>query len=125
MKDEFSVFSNDPLNRLLRHVGLTDCGLPRKGLRLIVVFLVTWAPLALLSWLQDVAIGTDARTSFLFDFAAYGQLFVALPMLILAEERVERELRFAVSYLCESGIFPYEGGATLQRLIRRAAQLKQ
>src|SRR5712692_5789188 len=99
MDDEFSLFSNDPLNRLLSHVGLTDCGLPRNGRRMAVIFLVTWAPLAILSWLQHVALvwkppsaggGADVRMSFLLDFAAYGYFFLALPMFVVAEESVER-----------------------------------
>jgi len=52
--------------------------------------LVTWLPLLILSLIQRLAYGTQVTIPFLHDFAVNVRFVVALPILILAESRIDQ-----------------------------------
>ena len=50
----------------------------------------TWLPLLILSLTEELAYGTAVKVTFLRDFAVNARFLVALPILILAEPRIDR-----------------------------------
>src|SRR2546423_317242 len=60
----------------------------RAGRHALVAMLVAWAPLAILSAIQGLAVGPTRHESFLLDFAAYGRYFVAVPIYVYATSAI-------------------------------------
>ena len=101
---EFSLFAGDGVNRLLGTLGL---GAYRPGFivrRVLVAWSITWLPLAILAAISGVAVGSTLRETFLVDFAAYGQFWIGIPVLLAAEPHIDSRTRHAIDQLIRSGL---------------------
>jgi hypothetical protein len=74
----------------------------RAGRRALATALVAWAPLAVLSALEGLALGPSAHESFLLDCAAYGRYLVAAPILAYASAPVLPRLRHVVRHFADA-----------------------
>jgi hypothetical protein len=102
--EEFSLFRYDPLNQVLAHIGLTENGVIKTFHTILFFFALTWVPVAILSAIQGVAVSDVSKQSFLYDFAAYAQFFIAVPIFIYAERFIDDEIRFGLTHFTKSGI---------------------
>lgn len=89
---DFSLVSGGPLFRLWRRTGLAgdDMQLPQR--RILFAVLLTWVPLLLLSMAEGRAWGDDVVLTLLKDAETNVRLLIAVPLLLLAEVRIHREL---------------------------------
>lgn len=120
--ESFSITDGGPLHRLLVRVEH-----PRSERRLVLqralaVVLITWIPLLLLSLMEGLAWGRQIEIPFLRDLAVNVRFVVAVPILIIAESRIDRRwhslvLEFLRSELVsEKTLAPFE--AVLERITR-------
>jgi hypothetical protein len=65
---------------------------------------LTWGVLAILSLISGVFIGPTLRETFLYDFAAHGQFFIAIPAFLIAEPFMDAKMRAAVRALVDTRI---------------------
>jgi hypothetical protein len=65
----------------------------------MILAAVTWLPLLVLTAIEGVAWGNAVNVPFVKDFLPYGQLLIAIPVLVLGELAVSRYLLLAVSGL--------------------------
>ncbi len=101
---EVSFFEHDLANRVFNVLRMGSQKKHPTILRILFAFGITWLPLLLLSLLQGVAAGRSAKESFLYDFAAYGQFFIGVPLFILAEPLLGRMLDEAAEFFKHSGL---------------------
>jgi hypothetical protein len=90
--DCFSLVNGGPLFRFWRRTGLTGDDLQLVRRRVLVAVLLTWVPLLCLSLYDGRAWGDGVVLSFLNDVETQVRLLVAVPLLLLAEVRMHREL---------------------------------
>lgn len=84
---------------------------------------VTWFPLLVLAALQGVAWGTAVQVPFLRDFLPYGQLLIAVPVLVFGELVVRRYLIAAVTELRTSPVLAPDDAPKLDALLERTGKL--
>jgi hypothetical protein len=89
----FSFVLGGPLFKLMQRAHLSDEALRLVQRRLLMAFLVMWAPLAVLAAAGGVLVGPGVRVPFLEDIGIQARLLVVTPLLIIAELVVHRELR--------------------------------
>ncbi len=105
---QFSLFEGDIVNRAFGALGLGG----RKPLdligRMLVVIGITWAPIALMSLF--VVLPSDAQPAqrFFYDFAAYAQFFVGIPLFIIAERILSENIQEAARDFHASGVIAAE-----------------
>ena len=92
----FSITKGGPLHRLL--VRLRHAGDDRKLVlrRALGAVLIGWLPLLLLSLMQGLAWSRQIDIPFLRDLAVNVRFLVAVPILIVAESRIDRRWRSLV-----------------------------
>jgi hypothetical protein len=92
----FSITNGGPLHRLLVRLG--HAGDERRLVlrRTLAAVLIAWLPLVLLSLMQGLAWGRQIEIPFLRDLAVNVRFLVALPILIVAESRIDRRWRTLV-----------------------------
>lgn len=98
----FSLVAGGPWHRLQEKLGLLSS--PNSARRVALSTLVTWFPLLALSAVQGLAVGNAVRVPFLYDFAAYARFLVAIPLLILAEGLIGREIAAVAAHFGRSGL---------------------
>ncbi|MEO8945750.1 MAG: hypothetical protein ABI338_04560, partial [Gemmatimonadaceae bacterium] len=100
----FSLFDGDLLNRTFSRIGLHSRHASALAGRALVVIGLTWVPMALLAyWQQLYSSHVDAR-NFFADYAAYAQFLIAIPLFIVGERIVSRSTRQADKDFVESGV---------------------
>ncbi len=120
--EDFSITKGGPLHWLL--VRLRHAGDDRKLVlrRALAAVLIGWLPLLLLSLMQGLAWNRQLEIPFLRDLAVNVRFLVAVPILIVAESRIDRRwrtlvLEFLRSELVDEKTLPaFE--AVLKRTIR-------
>jgi hypothetical protein len=118
----FSITDGGPLHWLLVRMG--HAGSERRLVlrRALSTVLITWLPLLLLSGMQGSAWGQEIKIPFLRDFAVNVRLLVTVPILIVAESRIDRRWRTLVLEFLKSNLVnektlpPFE--AVLERTMR-------
>lgn len=95
----------------------------QAGRRALVAMLVAWAPLAILSALQGLALGRTRHESFLLDFAAYGRYIVAIPALVYASSAILPRMAKVVRHFVESGLIAEGDRSRYEALVASARQL--
>jgi len=100
----FSLFDNDLLNRAFARVGLQSRHGGDLAGRIIVVFAVTWLPMAALAVKQGLFSTAIEPKNFFADYAAYAQFLIAIPLFIVAERIVSRNTREAARDFLDTGV---------------------
>jgi hypothetical protein len=88
--EDFSITRGGPLHWLLVRLGHAGEERGRVVRRALVVVLITWLPLLLLSLMQGLAWGPDIKIPFVRDLAVNVRFLITVPILILAESRIDR-----------------------------------
>jgi hypothetical protein len=86
--------------------------------------LLTWLPLLLLSAAQGLAYGKHLEIPFVKDFAVNVRFLIALPLLILAEVRIDRRLRITVKHFLKSGLVKESELPSFEAILERITRLR-
>lgn len=100
----FSVFEGDLVNRAFAKIGIGSRGARNLLLRMAVIIGVTWVPMALMSLAVDLPANATAAQNFFYDFAAYAQFFVGIPLFIVAERLLSENMLGAARDFWQSGV---------------------
>jgi hypothetical protein len=85
-------------------IGLVRLGLPNVKRRIIAFVAIAWLPLLFLSLKDGLALGDRVTIPLLLDFATYGRMLLALPLLLVAEIIIDPAIRDAVKEFVSEGI---------------------
>jgi hypothetical protein len=102
--DEFAIVRGGPSRRLALRLGLARAGAPHRMLKVVLMLLLTWAPLALLSLLAGHAFGGSVKVPFFHDPEVHARFLFVVPLLELAELVVAVSLATQARHLSEMGI---------------------
>ncbi|HTF71332.1 MAG TPA: hypothetical protein VK638_52560 [Edaphobacter sp.] len=94
--EHFSITRGGPLHRVLVRLGHAGDERQRVIRRALFVILITWLPLLLLSLLQGQASGNQIKIPYLRDLAVNVRFLITVPILILAEARIDGRWRTLV-----------------------------
>lgn len=101
-----SIAANGLVFRALRGVGATSADTVRPFRSVLLLFLLTWVPLAVLTLLDGTFMGTAVQVPFLRDPAVQARLLAALPLLLIAEAKVSRVAQMALALIGERRLLP-------------------
>ncbi len=119
----FPIFQGGPFYRLQERLGLVRAGRRRLGLCVLYVVLFAWAPMAVLTALQGLAVGPTRLESFLMDFEVNVRLFVSVPVFLIAEAFCESQLRPVVQQFLMAGLVTQGARARFEALVRDTVRL--
>jgi hypothetical protein len=120
----FSLVAGGPAHWLQERLGLVGPGSLRTAMRALLSTVLTWGVLLILSAAQGLAIGNAVRVPFLHDFAAYARFLVAIPMLILAEGLIGREIAAVAAHFYSSGLISESDRPSYEAAIERAKRMR-
>jgi hypothetical protein len=121
---DFSLISGGPLFQLWRRTGLTGDALQMPHRRVLAAVLLTWVPLLLLSIVDGHAWGDSVMLTFLKDVETHVRLLVAVPLLILAEVKVHRELPSVLRCFVDRGLISHADRPRFDAAIASAVRLR-
>lgn len=121
--DGFSLVLGGPLYQLLLKTRLARPPLELLHRRMLVIPALAWLPLLTLTLMEGNALG-GVSVPFLFDIEAYARFLIAMPILILAELVVHRQLRGIVSQFRDRGIVPAASMPRFQTAVAGAMRLR-
>lgn len=101
---QFSLFEGDLVNRLFSKIKVGGRHPTDLLLRMVIILGITWVPMALLSFLTPVPASAKDADKFFYDFAAYAQFFVGIPLFIIAERIVSENVLNAARDFYGSGV---------------------
>ncbi len=116
----FSLVAGGPAHRLEERLGLIGPQSLHLARRAVLAAVLTWGVLLVLSAAQGLAIGNGVRIPFLYDFACYARFLVAIPMLIVAEGAIGREMAAAAAHFGRSGLIAESDRPKYESAIERA-----
>jgi len=120
----FSLVAGGPAHWLQEKLGLVGPGSLRLVRRALLSTVLTWGVLLVLSAVQGLAIGSAVRIPFLSDFAAYARFLVAIPMLILAEGLISREIAAVALHFERSGLIAGSDRPKSEAALERASRMR-
>ena len=120
--ENFSITKGGPLHWLLLLVG--HAGDDRRLVlrRALAAVLIAWFPLLLLSLIQGLAWGRKIEIPFLRDLAVNVRFLVAVPILIVAESRIDRRWRSLVLEFLRSELVNEETLPSFEALLERTTR---
>jgi hypothetical protein len=121
---DFSLISGGPLYQLWRHTRLAGDALQWTHRRVLVAVLVTWVPLLLLSMVDGRAWGGSVALTFLKDVETHVRLLIAVPLLILAEVKVHRELPSILRCFVDRGLVSVADRPRFDAAVAAAVRLR-
>jgi hypothetical protein len=114
-----------PIQRFAHRCAMR-CGIPDTAHWRILAFLIlTWCPLVGFALLEGRAMGDTARDSLLLDFATYARFFLAVPLLIVAEQVVGPRLRGAGLQFLQGGYLRVDDVPAFEQAIARGARRRE
>jgi hypothetical protein len=122
--ENFSLTGGGPLHRLQVRLGRARPERERVVRRAFLATLVTWLPLLILSLLQGLAYGAQVTIPLLRDFAVNVRFLVALPILILAESRIDQRWRTLVLQFLRSGLVSNAELPSFEAVIEKITRLR-
>jgi hypothetical protein len=120
----FSLVEGGPAHWLQERLGLVGPGSLRLVRRALLSTVVTWGVLLVLSAVQGLAVGNSVKVPFLHDFAAYARFLVAIPMLILAEGLIGREISAVAAHFDRSGLVSESDRPKYEAALDRARRMR-
>jgi len=110
-------------NRHLRRLRLADGTRLHAERVAVVLTALAWLPVLILAMVDGVALGRGVEVPFVRDFLPYGQLLVAIPVLVLGEIAARRRLALAAGELQSSGVVAAGDLGVLDAVLHRAVGL--
>ncbi len=101
---QFSLFEGDLVSRAFSGLRIGGRSTTDLILRMIIVIGITWVPMAVMSWNIVLPPGTPALLNFFYDYAAYAQFLIGIPLFIIAERVVAEATMGAVRDFESSGV---------------------
>jgi hypothetical protein len=120
----FSLVAGGPAHWLEKRLGLVGPESLHVARRALLSMVLTWGVLLVLSAVQGLAVGSSVRVPFLYDFAAYARFLVAIPMLILAEGLIAREISAVAAHFYRSGLISESDRPKYEAALERAEQMR-
>jgi hypothetical protein len=120
---DFSLVVGGPFYWMLARLRLGGPE-PNIALRIFVLVLLTWVPLLGLCLLQGTAFGGRVEVPLLRDFSIWGRLFVALPLLIVAEIVIDPWISRVVRTFVSSGVVREEDIPAFHLALTRIKRLR-
>jgi len=123
---DFSLVLGGPLYQLFRRAHLSGDTLELLRRRVLALTLFAWLPLLALSVLEGHAWGGGVVMPFLFDVDVQVRFLVALPLIVIAELVVHRDMRPVVRQFMERGLVTdeirekYEAALALAQRLRNS-----
>jgi len=122
--DSFSITHGGPFHRLTVRIFGIDAKHEQVVRRAIFATAVAWPPLLFLSIAQGLAFAQNAKIAFLRDFAINTRFLVALPILILAESKIDRRWHRLVLEFLRSGLVHEDQLPAFDDILSRIARLR-
>ena len=122
--ENFSLTHGGPLHRILFRWDGSRPEHYRVLRRALFGILVTWLPLFVLSLVQGVGYQAHVGTPFLRDIAVNVRFLVALPILILAESRIDERWRTLVLQFLRSGLVQEAELPSFEAVIGKITRLR-
>lgn len=120
----FSIVVGGPVYDFFLRIGLVRLGLPNVKRRIIGIVTIAWLPLLALSLMDGLAIGDRVTIPLLLDFATYGRMLLALPLLLLAEIVIDPGIREAVKEFFTEGIVHQQELPAYEAVLRQVQRLR-
>ena len=120
--ENFSITKGGPLHWLLVLLGHAGDGRRLVLRRALAAVLIAWFPLLLLSLIQGLAWGRKIEIPFLRDLAVNVRFLVAVPILIVAESRIDRRWRSLVLEFLRSELVNEETLPSFEALLERTTR---
>jgi hypothetical protein len=120
---DFSLMLGGPLYQIWKKAFLSGPALELVRRRVFVLVMITWLPLAVLSFAESHMFG-HTFLAFFGDVEAHVRFLVALPALIIAELMVQHRLRPAVCLFVDRGIITPEDRPKFDDAVRRAMRAR-
>jgi hypothetical protein len=124
LAESFSLAHGGVVDRVQARLGGIGARRVRVMRRAVFATCVTWIPLLSLSLAEEVAYGTAVEVTFLRDFAVNARFLVALPILFLAEPRIDRWWRTLVLEFPRSGLINRAELGSFEAVIERITRLR-
>lgn len=119
MHEDLTLSRNGPLDRVLRRIHLAS---PlSRGLALAAA---TWLSLLIISILQNLPAAGYTAGSYLTDISVYARFLISLPMLLLAEQIVDRRVSAIAKYFMSSGLVAPEESSRYDDAIEKTTRLR-
>ncbi|MFO1242928.1 MAG: hypothetical protein U1E36_06985 [Rickettsiales bacterium] len=122
---QFSLFEGDLVNRLFARVGVGSRRPVDIFMRWIIIMGITWLPMAVISSFVYVPSGAPPSKNFFYDFAAYAQYFIGLPLFLIAEAVISENVLGAARDFYDSGVVAEDDKPKLRRIEERIAKLRK
>ena len=122
--ESFSLTRGGPLHLLLVRMDRGENERQRVIRRALLATLMTWLPLLILSLVQGLAYGSEVKVPFVRDFAVNVRFLVALPILILAESRIDQRWRTLVLEFLRSGLVSEAALPFFEAVIEKITRLR-
>jgi hypothetical protein len=122
--DDLALVRGGPSYRLAQRLGMTRPGANRRLIKVVLVLLLTWAPLALLSLVSGRAFGHRVAIPFLHDPEVHARFLFVVPLLELAEIIVAVSLAVQMEHLFEMGSVPERAKAQYRSARDQAIALR-
>jgi hypothetical protein len=119
----FSLVGGGPLYHLLVRIGLLKPDFLRICRAAAAFAAITWLPLLVLSSIEGTAAGR-VTIPFLFDFSAHVRFLFALPLLIIAEASVHRQLQPIVAQFITTELVRKEEMSSFYSAVRAVHALR-
>ena len=120
--ENFSITKGGPLHWLLVLLGHAGDGRRLVLRRALAAVLIAWFPLLLLSLIQGLAWGRKIEIPFLRDLAVNVRFLVAVPILIVAESRIDRRWRSLILEFLRSELVNEKTLPSFEALLERTTR---
>ncbi len=121
----FSLFEGDLVSRTFAALDMGSYRVWDLVRRSLLLILITWVPLAVLAIVAEVHWIQPPGQNFFLDLAAYGQLFIGLPMFLIAERVIDRQTRDAARCFLTTGVVQTGAVARLFHLNGQVERLRK
>lgn len=121
---DFSLVLGGPLYQLFRRAHLSGDTLELLRRRIVVISLFAWLPLLVLSVVQGTGWGNNVTLTFLGDVDVHVRFLIALPLFVLAELVVHKNLRPVVGSFVKDGFITEETRRQFEAALAAAHRLR-
>ena len=112
--------SGGRVSRGLERMQLARDARLHSGRVAVILAALTWLPLLVLAAIEGVAWGSAVQVPLVRDYLPYGQLLIAIPVLVLGELTVSRYLIQAVAGLRSSEVLDPKNASALDAVLKSA-----
>lgn len=122
---DLSLFEGDLINKIFAKIGIGSKSTSDLLARMLVIIGITWLPMALFSIGIDLPANARPELNFFYDFAAYAQFLIGIPLFIIAERVISDGIREAGRDIEGSGVIPNENRLELIEIENDIARLRR